>query len=194
MTLQAHACLSCGRTSIGTASFCSPRCRDWFDTGNPPYSKPDLSGWYRTRDGKILPLGQSGFQISCIGCGKTFDSKGLRCCSADCEQHYREREDRRAVMADAGMEPASKRLCAECGQVIPTWRAGRRIRQGAQFCSKTCAQKARRRAVPDADIGSRLGGCPGSGFEADNAQKVPVNQASKSASDFSSVVFGGGAP
>src|SRR5690242_14659672 len=103
MSLQITACISCGR--YGPSHFCSQRCQEWFDAGNPPYSKPDLSTWYRTRDGKILPLGQTGFLIACAHCAKSFDSKGLRCCSPECERHYRDREDSRAALATVGDEP-----------------------------------------------------------------------------------------
>jgi hypothetical protein len=97
--------------------FCSARCREWFDVGNPPYdshyaSKADPR-WYS------LPTGPHGFLIDCAGCGRRFDSKGLRCCSPECERRYRERQDNAAVMAEVGMEAAAKRKCEECGGPIP---------------------------------------------------------------------------
>lgn len=159
------------------------RCRTWFDAGNPPHTDLDLTKSYTTRAGEILPLGKFGFRIACAGCGKSFDSKGPRCCSSDCEQHYRERQDNRAVMAGIGVQATAKRQCAGCGGIIPAWRNGRRIRKDVSFCSHTCAQRARR-AAREADNGVQVGSCPPGGFDADRDEKVPVLQGSESGSDF----------
>ena len=118
--VQVQACFSCGRTySTGDGRFCHPRCRQWFDDGDPPYDHryPDKSNprWYS------LPMGRHGFLIPCAGCGKTFDSKGLRCCSTACERRYRQQEEAAAIMAEVAMERLTKRACLHCGGDIPNW-------------------------------------------------------------------------
>ena len=47
-------------------------------------------------------------------------------------------------MAEAGIDPATKRHCEQCGAVIPRWNKGKRVASNKQFCSPRCAQKARR--------------------------------------------------
>ncbi|MBR0692698.1 hypothetical protein [Bradyrhizobium lablabi] len=86
----------------------------------------------------------SGFKIHCAGCQKEFESLGLRCCSTSCERRYREREETRAIMSEAGMEPAVKRKCEACSNAIPKWRKGRRVSSATRFCSPSCADRARR--------------------------------------------------
>ena len=87
---------------------------------------------------------KAGFMILCANCQKEFESKGLRCCSAECERRYCEKKDNLAVMAKIGIEPSAKRTCASCGAVIPKWSKGRRVSSAKRFCSNSCAQKARR--------------------------------------------------
>ena len=106
------ACFMCARGMLYRGSrFCSDRCRDYYDEGNPGH----LQDWrhpvitYRTR-------------IPCAHCRKEFDSKGLRCCSSECERAYKDRKDNLAVMAEAGIEAKAKRQCEQCGAVIPQWR------------------------------------------------------------------------
>ena len=143
------ACWSCGFTYCYRArhgdlngNFCSMRCQDWYDAGNPAqHQQPAII--YRWRDGRPMQMGKHGFLINCAQCGREFDSKGLRCCSRDCEQSYRERQDNLAVMAEVGMEPPAKRHCANpvCGQAIPKWRNGRRVRSDQRFCSPKCRSR-----------------------------------------------------
>jgi hypothetical protein len=78
-----------------------------------------------------MRMGSHGLLIECAGCGRQFDSRGLRCCSTGCERQYRERKDNAAVMAEVGMDLAvTKRKCEnlECGRPIPKWRNGKRVR------------------------------------------------------------------
>jgi predicted nucleic acid-binding Zn ribbon protein len=156
-------CFSCGRGITYRGSrFCSQRCREWYDAGNPSFSeqeqqkrKWDTSRPWRLTAGppgakmphmpKAMRRGPVGFYIECANCQKEFESKGLRCCSKECENRYREREGNRAVMAEVGIEVAVKPRCEECGAVIPKWRNGRRVRAGAQFCSPPCSQRAARK-------------------------------------------------
>jgi hypothetical protein len=76
---KAKPCFACGRSFVsgGDGRFCSPRCRSWYDGGGMPVI--GMRHQYSTS------LGSNGFLFQCGGCGKTFDSKGLRCCSAQCE-------------------------------------------------------------------------------------------------------------
>jgi hypothetical protein len=171
-TADAIKCFSCGRgitRRLGN-QFCSERCRAWYDAGNPAHSqdwrrpKPSfgVAEWkviagpseaevgsdpYVAFKPRNLPLGPVGCWIDCTHCGKTFESKGLRCCSADCERRYSEREHNLRLMAEVGIDPAAKRRCQGCGAVIPKWRNGRRVRRTTQFCCDDCARKARREAA-----------------------------------------------
>jgi hypothetical protein len=127
-------CFSCGYSMRYRGSrFCSDRCREWFDAGNLSYEQQEE-----------LARKPSAMTIVCLGCRKEFYSRGLRCCSTDCERSYRERQDNLAVMAEVGIEPAPKRHCAnpECGQTIPKWRNGRRVRSDLRFCSPKCTKAA----------------------------------------------------
>ncbi len=150
------ACFACGRSYCrGDGRFCSSRCRTAFDAGFPPYEPQVVNyGMSMTRD---------GFAIACAGCSKTFSSKGLRCCSADCERNYREREQNLVTMAEAGIEPSVKRKCA-CGAVIPKWTAtGRAVGTNQRFCSPRCQRKSR---------GGRSAAKPA--FGTGNAQTSPL--------------------
>jgi hypothetical protein len=147
---QIVACWSCGRTyryrqGELNGNFCSPRCWDWYDAGNPALHQDWLQPKiiYRWRDGRPMKMGPHGFLINCAHCGKEFDSKGLRCCSTKCERRYRDRQDNLAVMAEVGIEAAPKRRCAnpECAETIPKWRNGRRVRSDQHFCSPKCRSR-----------------------------------------------------
>jgi hypothetical protein len=138
------SCFVCGYTFVFkgarrdlNGNFCSLRCQDWYDAGNAPIS-------YRWRDD--MQKTAEGFKIACAHCRKGFESKGLRCCSGECERSYREREANLAVMAQAGIEAKVKRRCECCGAVIPTWRNGRKVSSATRFCSPKCAQKTRKAA------------------------------------------------
>jgi hypothetical protein len=166
------ACWSCGTSSVYrgrqgelNGNFCSMRCQEWFDAGNPPIRNTDnydLTGWpviagppevkiggdYYTEVFGRPPMpmrpGRDGFYIACGHCWKDFESTGRRCCSSECERAFKERRDNLAVMAEAGIEPSAKRTCQQCGAVIPKWRGGKRVPSNKRFCSSKCAQKARR--------------------------------------------------
>jgi hypothetical protein len=94
-------CFTCGRSYWrGDGRFCSPRCRDAFDAGFPPYdpSYADKTNprWYS------LPIGRHGFLIDCANCKKRFDSVGLRCCSPKCEGIL----SRKEKQGETGQKPA----------------------------------------------------------------------------------------
>src|SRR5262249_40068916 len=91
--------------SDDSSRFCSVHCRQDYD--------PDLAANY---GGKTqphwysMPLGRHGFLIKCAGCGKRFDSMGLRCCSTECERTYRERQEINRLLAQVPFR-AAKRKC-----------------------------------------------------------------------------------
>ena len=103
--------------------------------------------------------------VACWSCGFTFcyrsrradlngnfcsESRGLRCCSTDCERTYRERRDNLTVMAEVGIEPSAKRICARagCNARIPQWRNGRQVSSKTRFCSPRCQRSARNSQNP----------------------------------------------
>ena len=130
-------CFMCGRRMLYRDDrFCCDRCRDFYDAGNDPSSvRTEIA--YRWRDGSPMQRGAEGFLVSCAHCRKEFDSKGLRCCSSECERAYGEQQDNLTVMAAAGIAPASKQQCEQCGVSIPRWRNGRRVPGKTRFCSAT---------------------------------------------------------
>jgi hypothetical protein len=166
--LVSPSCFVCGRSySGGDGRFCSRRCREAFDNGFQPYEAQ------RERYG--LPARGEGFLIDCKACRRPFVSKGLRCCSAECERTHREREGIGATMAEVGMEPVGfvKRKCEQCGGDIPRYtgvgKARRLTKKTARFCSPQCYEKARwlvssGRAVSPA-IGAQK--CPQNGVRND---------------------------
>jgi len=125
-------CFTCSRSfSNGDGRFCSHRCRQAFDAGFPPYEPFDRDEFYS------LPKGQTGFWIECACCRKPFDSRGLRCCSAECERELRRKQELDAELENDPFR-AVKRKCNECGGDIPNWRKGRRVSKAAKFCSPRC--------------------------------------------------------
>jgi hypothetical protein len=150
------------------------RCQQWYDDGNHSYEQQreherkllnaplgsfriiagppgiEVGSPYYKHPTVPMRRGSEGFYIACAHCRKEFESKGLRCCSKECESAYRERQDNLAVMAEAGIEPSSdKRICAapDCGARIPVWRNGRKVSSATRFCSPKCKQKAHRAAL-----------------------------------------------
>jgi hypothetical protein len=86
----------------------------------------------------IRRRGSSGWVIECFGCAAEFDSRGSRCCSAECERRYREHRENEQLMAEASMERSTKRKCEHCGRNLPVWRNGRRVSKATRFCSDRC--------------------------------------------------------
>lgn len=146
--------------------FCSDCCRDYYDDGNAGCAQTwlqanpgfGITGWtvvagppgvdvgsdpYATFRPSDRRQGSKGVVIDCAACAKPFDSTGLRCCSTTCERRYREREENLKLIAEAGIELAAKRKCAECGDPIPTWRNGRRVSRATRYCSARCQQRSK---------------------------------------------------
>jgi hypothetical protein len=134
-------CVACGWSYTPKAEgddstrFCSARCREAYDAGFPPhdprYHTKGNQRWY------ALPLGREGFKIDCAGCGKRFDSLGLRCCSIECERG----------LARSGRPSASRSRPASssCPSSAPSASARR-----ARATSHAGATAGRCRARPDA--------------------------------------------
>ena len=144
-------CFVCGYTFVYkgrrgdlNGRFCSMRCQDRYDAGNGPISDEIVFRW---RDGRPMKKGPKSFCIDCAYCRKEFEGLGLRCCSAECERAFKERQDNLVVMAEAGIEPKAKRHCEQCKAVIPTWRKGRRVSKSVRFCSEKCSKRAHRAAA-----------------------------------------------
>jgi hypothetical protein len=143
--LASFECLACARPySRGVGECCSARCRAWIDAGEQPY-RPTVVKY--TLKGAPMPIKGEGFAIKCAGCRQNFSSKGLRCCSAICEQNLRHQENNLAAMAEVGIEPSEKRRCEApgCSATIPRWtgvgRLRREVRKDARFCTDRCRQK-----------------------------------------------------
>jgi hypothetical protein len=129
---------SCGQGMVyRDTHFCSPRCREWYDSGNLGYAQDWL------KRATVNAAMRDGCAIRCAHCQQEFDSIGLRCCSTECEQRHREHESNLRVMAEVGIEPPLKRKCECCGRGIPIWRNGRRISRATRFCSDRCSRKAK---------------------------------------------------
>ena len=104
-------CFMCARGMIYHGSrFCSDRCCDYYDAGaagcEQDWRHPDIA--YTYLDGHPMSKAAHGFKIACAHCRKEFDSKGSRCCSAECERRYREREQNLATLAEVGAEVKEK--------------------------------------------------------------------------------------
>jgi hypothetical protein len=173
-TAEPQTCFACGRShsrgamlagGSGPSRFCSVRCRDAFDAGFPPHDpnqarnlmQVPLTVWIvvagppgtvGTRAyARDLPISGDGCIIPCRNCKRPFVSRGLRCCSPECERKYKEGLEIEATMREVGAEAGPKRRCEFCGAVIPRWtKGGRQVKKTARFCSDRCSQKAKRQS------------------------------------------------
>jgi hypothetical protein len=105
-------CFSCGYGMVYKGRcFCSDRCCDWYNAGNPGYAQDWLrprkiedtplcdlkvtagspgveigsSYYFGERDPVTMRPTRDGYMILCVHCQVEFESKGLRCCSPRCE-------------------------------------------------------------------------------------------------------------
>jgi hypothetical protein len=150
-TPEPQNCFVCGRAYCrGEDRFCSPTSRIAFDGGFPPYSPAPISTgvqWHMVAGPPVLiPRDFStrgdGCMIACEGCQREFVSRGLRCCSVECERKHKQQLEIAAAVAEVGLEIAPKRKCETCGGAIPRWRAGKAVRKTTRFCSKKCSKRA----------------------------------------------------
>jgi hypothetical protein len=164
-----------GRRGDLNGNFCSLHCQDWHDDGNAPIDhdhlakaiKAPLEAWRIVAGLSGVEVGApyyagvsppgyiftkmtataAGYRIKCAHCAREFESRGLRCCSTECERAFCERKANLALMAEFGAEPSAKRHCVECGAIIPKWRNGRRVSTAVRFCSGRCSTRSRRKAA-----------------------------------------------
>jgi endogenous inhibitor of DNA gyrase (YacG/DUF329 family) len=154
-------CFLCGRSYTykrpsgdDSGRFCSNKCRDGYDAG---CRKQELVDPFKPTTWRVVAGGSPGYlpstpmrpgkvvwYITCPGCQREFESKGLRYCSAECERRRSEQSKNLALMAKVGMEIEAKRKCEHCGENIPRWRNGRQVSTATRFCSARCQRKARR--------------------------------------------------
>jgi hypothetical protein len=167
-----------GRQGKLNGNFCSMHCQAWFDEGKATYERqceyerklmgaalgsfvvvagpPGLEVGANYYAGvfpegfKFTPMrrGSEGFYIACKHCNKEFESLGLRCCSTDCDKAYRESQERREVLKEAGIEPTSRRMCERvgCDRPIPKWKNGRQVSAKVRFCSDLCRKRSAKAA------------------------------------------------
>jgi hypothetical protein len=100
-----HECFTCGRSFIqGDGRFCSTECRASFNAGLPPFQQQETRSTYTWLDGRPMQYRGDGFLIPCAHCKREFVSKGLRCCSTECE-----RKEIAAAIAEAAIERTTRR-------------------------------------------------------------------------------------
>jgi hypothetical protein len=148
-------CFLCERSYIykgpngdDSGRFCSDKCRESYDAA---YRRPEAVDPFKPTGWRVVAGSNPGYLpstpmrrrsvawiISCPGCQCEFESRGLRCCSMECERRLQERAENMALMAEVGMEPNAKRKCSVpgCDNLIPKWRNGRRVSKRARFCDR----------------------------------------------------------
>jgi hypothetical protein len=162
---RAGGCFLCGKsyspqppTGDDSTRFCSTKCREAYDAGAMPavelnaFAVPP-EGWrviagpapgYMPK--QAMRMGRHGFFIDCLHCRKEFESKGLRCCSTECERAYTGRAKTVATLAEIGEGLPEKRKCEHCGSSIPNWIGEgvkrHRTRKSQRYCSARCQRKA----------------------------------------------------
>jgi hypothetical protein len=155
---QAKTCFQCGRGfSKGVqpnGRFCDVRCVEAFDNGLVITEPKHPFRWEHsrspTRGTPTIVMG-SGFAIQCAQCKQAFSSKGLRCCSPECERQLRETQTVKVTMAEAAATKTFvNRKCEApgCGNDIPRYvGVGKKRRESrTRFCSPACQRRARRAA------------------------------------------------
>jgi hypothetical protein len=156
-------CFLCGRSyspqpAAGDAStrFCNIKCRGAYDAGTALAVEPNpfVVDQWRVIAGPPpghMPkaprmMGRHGFYIDCCHCKREFESRGLRCCSAECARALKSRAEAVAIVAEVGGELAAKRKCECCGGEIPNWTGEgfkrHRTRKSQRYCSARCQRKA----------------------------------------------------
>src|SRR5262249_25024591 len=79
-------------------------------------------------------ISRAGWRSDCAGCGKRFESFGLRYCKPECRRLGQERLEARKLMVEVGMSIDKRRSGQRCGKPIPRWRNGRAVRKDAKTC------------------------------------------------------------
>jgi ribosomal protein L24E len=166
-------CFLCGRSysvlppmGDNSTRFCSDKCQEAYDAGAMPardvnpFAVP--ADQWRVIAGPLpgympkiaMQQGKHGFYINCLHCKREFESKGLRCCSVECERAYQGRVAAAQVVAEVGGTLTEKRKCSICGGPIPkyvgTGKHRRLTNKTKTTCSNRCQEKARKMGLPEA--------------------------------------------
>jgi hypothetical protein len=157
-------CFQCGTSFVyrgprpdgSSGRFCGPTCMQAYDAGFERKSDPDpfsVKTWRLIAGDRMpnMPVAMvktaNGFRITCPGCARPFESRGLAYCSPECRTASAERAEIRAVLDALGVPAAVKRQCEgpDCRQTIPRWRNGRQVSSATRFCSAKCQRRAAKR-------------------------------------------------
>lgn len=162
-------CFLCGRsyslqapTGDNSTRFCSDKCREAYDAGAMPVAELNpyavdqgriIAGPPPGRMPKAMRMGRHGFYIACLHCKREFESKGLRCCSTECERGLKDRAETLAVIAEVGGSLTEKRKCSVCGEPVPkyvgTGKHRRLTNKTKTTCSNRCREKARKMGLSE---------------------------------------------
>jgi hypothetical protein len=154
-------CLGCRKPYVyrgprgdNSGRFCCDQCRVEYDIpgavsfdpfkhtkwnvvagGDPGYlvATPMTRVSSREREDGVI---RGGWRINCPGCGKSFESFGLRYCKPECRRAERERTEAKQLIEEAGISIDKRRPCQRCGKPIPRWRNGKAVRKDAKFCGR----------------------------------------------------------
>jgi hypothetical protein len=120
----AQECFSCGRSygAHGDGGFCSPRCREWFDAGNPPCDRSYV------RSVTDMPL-----KAWKVAAGAVIGSSPWQSV-IDASERGEQQKDL--------IRP--RKLCDRCGARIPPWIKGRAVNSNRTRCFACSPEKARR--------------------------------------------------
>ena len=141
MTLSVLAsCLACGRSYHGSSRFCSTNCVTAWDNEVPAYKPLEMP--------YDLPKGPNGFIISCSNCGRRFDSKGLRCCSQQCEKEFQKQDGERKRRNNVVSPFSRAHRCVRCNEPLRVQLRGRK--------RKTCSTRCRTALRRTGDFASKL--------------------------------------
>jgi hypothetical protein len=164
-TVRIDGCFLCDRsyspqppTGDDSTRFCSAMCREAYDAGAMPARDIDPfavpADQWRVVAGPppgfmprvAMRQGRHGCFIDCLQCKREFESKGLRCCSIECERAYRQRRESVAALAEIGEALPEKRKCECCGGPIPNWIGTgvkrKRTPKSRRYCSGRCQRQA----------------------------------------------------
>jgi hypothetical protein len=163
-------CFLCGRSystqpSEGDDSirFCGAKCREAYDAGAMPERdvNPFAPGPWHVIAGPPpghmangTRLGKHGCFVNCLHCKREFESKGLRCCSVECERGLKDRAETVAMLAEVGGTLiVEKRKCEVCGGDIPKYvgigKQRRLTNKTKTTCSPRCQAKARKMGLSE---------------------------------------------
>ena len=148
-------CFRCGRGFVyrrpvnreDSGRFCTSLCRAAYDL-HVPVGAPPIH--YINGSGQRMVVADSGFKMRCRGCGSSFTSLGLRCCSAACDKIYRDTQEAARTASEIGHTARQARACETCGTRIPRYtKTGKATAAKVRWCSVKCRRMARGSQTPD---------------------------------------------